>query len=354
MRSLLLLAVFSVSAAAQSFNVDVGDNLILFPVPSDGYGAAAGQTGRWTASSFPYSTTLLNLDGTPSSVTTSSTSSSSYSYFPSMLTGDDYDFMVDVQNLPAFSGPYTWTFAGLQNGSYELTTYAWAPENSGAMTRVTVPGSMDPPQNVGGLWSGGPHVLGVTFARHQLTVAGGTFTIVVEGLNNQSGSINGFQLVRQGGPIGFCFGDGSATPCPCGNAGAPGRGCANSVNAPGARLLVAGNPSVGADSLVLLGDGMPNAPALYFQGTAQQNGGLGVVFGDGLRCAGGMLVRLGTKTNSNGASAHPGPGDIAISVAGNLSAGDLRTYQVWYRNAAAFCTGDTFNLSNGVQVTWSM
>jgi hypothetical protein len=25
---------------------------------------------------------------------------------------------------------------------------------------------------------------------------------------------------------------------------------------------------------------------------------------------------------------------------------------VWYRNAAVFCTASTFNLSNGLQVTW--
>jgi hypothetical protein len=29
-----------------------------------------------------------------------------------------------------------------------------------------------------------------------------------------------------------------------------------------------------------------------------------------------------------------------------------RTYQVWYRNSAAFCTPDVFNLSNGLVVTW--
>ena len=27
-------------------------------------------------------------------------------------------------------------------------------------------------------------------------------------------------------------------------------------------------------------------------------------------------------------------------------------YQVWYRNAASFCTPSTFNLTNGVLVTW--
>ncbi|MEY4775009.1 MAG: hypothetical protein RIT40_2044, partial [Planctomycetota bacterium] len=28
-------------------------------------------------------------------------------------------------------------------------------------------------------------------------------------------------------------------------------------------------------------------------------------------------------------------------------------YQVWYRNAAAFCSAETFNLTNGVLATWS-
>jgi len=32
--------------------------------------------------------------------------------------------------------------------------------------------------------------------------------------------------------------------------------------------------------------------------------------------------------------------------------GSLRHYQVWYLNAAAFCTASTFNLTNGVSVTW--
>lgn len=29
-----------------------------------------------------------------------------------------------------------------------------------------------------------------------------------------------------------------------------------------------------------------------------------------------------------------------------------RYYQVWYRNSASFCTGGTFNLSNGVAIDW--
>jgi len=152
--------------------------------------------------------------------------------------------------------------------------------------------------------------------------------------------------------IAFCFGDGFGTACPCANNGTAGNGCANSLNANGAHLGVAGTPSVSADTFTLLGSGMPNSFALYFQGTSQVSGGSGAAFGDGKRCAGGSIRRLGTQANAGGASQYPEAGDLAISVSGANAAGDVRTYQVWYRNAAAFCTSDTFNLTNGHQVTW--
>ncbi|MCY2958562.1 MAG: hypothetical protein NTY35_00190, partial [Planctomycetota bacterium] len=143
-----------------------------------------------------------------------------------------------------------------------------------------------------------------------------------------------------GAPIvlAYCFGNGTGTVCPCANPGAAGNGCANSVNAAGANLGTLGTPSISADTFVLSGSGMPNSSALYFQGTSQANAGAGTVFGDGLRCAAGSVIRLGTKTNA--------------AVKGANVAGNVRTYQCWYRNAAAFCTVDTFNLTNGVQATW--
>jgi hypothetical protein len=150
----------------------------------------------------------------------------------------------------------------------------------------------------------------------------------------------------------YCFGDGSGTACPCGNAGAPGNGCANSIHASGAHLAASGVARISSDSFRLSGSGMPNSSALYFQGTVQQNGGLGVVFGDGLRCAGGTVVRLGTKANQAGASRYPDTGDQPVSVRGLVTSAGTRTYQIWYRNAAAYCTASTFNLSNGLQATW--
>jgi hypothetical protein len=156
--------------------------------------------------------------------------------------------------------------------------------------------------------------------------------------------------------LAFCFGNSSGTACPCGN-DAPfflDTGCVNSLGSGGV-LGASGSARIAGDTLVLLGSGMPNSSCLYFQGTTQLNGGLGVVFGDGIRCAGGTVIRLGTKANSAGMSQYPTGADPSVSVRGQVVApGSVRTYQCWYRNAAAFCTADTFNLTNGLQVTWEL
>ena len=152
-----------------------------------------------------------------------------------------------------------------------------------------------------------------------------------------------------------CFGDGAGAACPCGNTSPPGAaaGCRNSLGV-GARLVAVGTASLAQDTLSLVGDGMPDSSALYFQGSSVLGtGGIGQSFGDGLRCAGGFVVRLRTTTNAGGGSFHPGPGDPPISVRGAIAAPGTRWYQVWYRNAAGFCTPSTFNLSNAVRVDWS-
>jgi hypothetical protein len=151
-----------------------------------------------------------------------------------------------------------------------------------------------------------------------------------------------------------CAGDGTAAACPCGNFGAIGHGCSNSLNASGASLTSTGLASVGNDTLALTGSGMPDSAALYIQGTTQSGGGSGVVFGDGLRCAAGSVVRLGQRMNVGGISQVPSSGGPKLSVTGMSTAGSVRTYQVWYRNAASFCTASTFNLSNGLSITWTM
>ncbi len=152
----------------------------------------------------------------------------------------------------------------------------------------------------------------------------------------------------------YCFGDGSGTNCPCGNSSSMGSsgGCLHSLGAAG-RLRASGVASVSADTVVLRGDAMPISTALYFQGTTRSGGGVGVPFGDGLRCAGGVVARLGAKSNVAGSSRYPVAGDASVSAAGLVAPGDVRTYQVWYRNSAGFCTASAFNLTNGLELAWA-
>jgi len=155
-------------------------------------------------------------------------------------------------------------------------------------------------------------------------------------------------------PLAFCSGDGSATPCPCANDALPGTvgGCLNSLGL-SANLSATGTARVGLDSLLLVGANLPNSTALFLQGTQRQNGGVGVLFGDGLSCLSGTLTRLGLRTVVGNTVSTPPVGGTALSVRGNCLPGDVRQYQIYYRNSAAFCTPETFNLSNGLEVTWT-
>lgn len=164
---------------------------------------------------------------------------------------------------------------------------------------------------------------------------------------------NRFEVLAGGSTSAYCFGDSSGTACPCGNSGGTGRGCANSTNASGALLETqSGVSSTFFDSLVIRVTGVPSSAAcLFFQGSTLLAGN---PFGDGLQCAGGSVVRLATRTASAGSASYPVGADQVISQRGGIPAeGARRGYQVWYRNAAAYCTASTFNLSNGLQVDWA-
>lgn len=150
-------------------------------------------------------------------------------------------------------------------------------------------------------------------------------------------------------PQEFCFGDGSGTTCPCGNASAPGaaEGCLNSLGL-GGRLRGTGNAVIGLDTLVLTASNLPaTTSVLFFQGTSA----ISSAFGDGLRCAGGTNRRLDTRTASAGTASFP-PTGTTVSGAGLAVPGTTLHYQAWYRNAAPFCTAAGFNLTNGLSVAW--
>jgi hypothetical protein len=145
-------------------------------------------------------------------------------------------------------------------------------------------------------------------------------------------------------------------PCDPGQSGNTGEGCAHSFGM-GGKLDASGTPSVSNDSVVLhITNLPPTTNALFFQGNNKVNGGNGAQFGDGLLCVNGGVVRLGQKVTSGGAADYgAGVGsDPLVSVRGVVPlTGATRRYQTWFRNAAAFCTPSTFNLTNGLEIVWA-
>lgn len=152
----------------------------------------------------------------------------------------------------------------------------------------------------------------------------------------------------------YCFGTKEA--CPCGNDPGELAGCANSQSETGAVLAATGLSSVGGDTLTLSVQGAPSfAAVLFIQGDATVSSDLGVPFGDGLRCTGGALLRLGLRGATNGAASLGAGilGDPLVSVIGALTHADVtRYYQAMYRDSAEYCSAATINFSNGIRVRW--
>lgn len=178
-----------------------------------------------------------------------------------------------------------------------------------------------------------------------------------------SGDANGLTeiYVRDRGVIVFttpCAGDGSSTPCPCGNPGYPGNGCENYGLTGGVRLAATGNPSLSGDTLhlALTGFSALTTPLAYFQGDGLLNGGLGVAFGDGVHCVGGNTIRFARRNSVNGMSEYGAgvPSDTAVSIAGHVDVpGSTRYYQATYFNFGSFCGQLRRNWSNSIAVVWA-
>ena len=174
------------------------------------------------------------------------------------------------------------------------------------------------------------------------------------------GGAKEFSCQTDGSPTppgyGYCFGDpGSGTPCPCNNdndGSVPGSGCGNGAFASGAQLTGSGVARITGDTLILATTGLePSNSGLYFQ--ANNDLTPGIVWGDGLQCAGGQLKRLGVRfSDANGYSDTSGyPTSISVR-AGNISPGDTKYYQCWYRNPLNSPCGSDFNASNGYAIAW--
>ncbi len=157
--------------------------------------------------------------------------------------------------------------------------------------------------------------------------------------------------------VAYCNGDGSGTACPCANNndGSAGiAGCATAAgpncNNPGGgvALTASGSARIPLNDAVLHVTGaQSNQPGLFFRANNAINGGNGVPFGDGLRCAGGGVVRL--QVVPADAS---GQASTTVSLSAGLVPGDVRRYQYWCRIPGCSPCGTGFTLSNGYEIVW--
>jgi Tol biopolymer transport system component len=151
--------------------------------------------------------------------------------------------------------------------------------------------------------------------------------------------------------------------CPCSNPpGGSDRGCDNSASTGGASLSAAGAAYLSMDTIVFTTTGeKPTATSILLQGTAVLPNG--AVYGQGIRCVGGSLVRLYTKIASLGSITAPdfAAGDPTVSVR-SAARGDAfgpgasRSYLVYYRDPVVLggcAASSTFNATQSGYVTWS-
>jgi len=348
------------SALAQGFNIDVSGT---FGTPANTFGAGASQPGVWnTVPATPGLSHLMDLNGVATTATITCVGAASYDFsFNNAATSGDDEKLMDDCSDPGSSA--TWSIDGVAPGNYILYTYAWAPDNATFLSSVSVAGSSDPAQSVGGTWTG-LYTQGLTHAVHHVTIAPGGSVGMTISIGMSFATLNGFQLkpdVPTGTGTNRCEpGASGVIACPCANPpSGPARGCDNSSATGGASIAGSGNPNVATDTLSLTTAGeKPSATSIVLQGTTTSATGL--VFGQGVRCVTGALKRLYTQNASSGSITVPPPGGPTISarsaaLGDPITAGQNRWYLVYYRDPIVLggCpSASTFNCTFTLEIAW--
>jgi len=143
--------------------------------------------------------------------------------------------------------------------------------------------------------------------------------------------------------------------------GVPAAGCGatnfctalNNSTGSGAMMSTNGNFSASANSFELICGPVPQQPGIFFWSEGQVNGGMGVAFGNGLRCVGGQgiqVYRLPFLQGTNGELRYTvdlaSPPFNAVAI----TAGSTWNFQGWFRDPAGGGAG--YNLSDGLEVTF--
>lgn len=156
--------------------------------------------------------------------------------------------------------------------------------------------------------------------------------------------------LRPGSPAILPGTDMGALPYDPSYAPAPGNYCTAAPNSLGLGALVSasGSPSISAATFTLRVDhAVPNQAGLFLYAVGQAQ----VPFGDGFRCVGHPILRLGPALSTDGTGTAERGLDFtappANSGPGQITAGSTWNFQFWYRDPAAGASG--FNLSNGLR-----
>ena len=121
---------------------------------------------------------------------------------------------------------------------------------------------------------------------------------------------------------------------------------------PGVNLTSLGSTSVSGNDFSLVAFGAPaSVPGLFFYGSNQVQ----VPFGDGFRCAGGIVRRLQPPVMADAGGQYLRPVDFtqppANAGAGAITPFSIWNFQLWYRDPMG-PGGTGFNLSDGLRATF--
>lgn len=127
--------------------------------------------------------------------------------------------------------------------------------------------------------------------------------------------------------------------------------CQATLNSTGfaAGIWADGSCSVAANDLVLLSGPVPDQPGIFFYAQNRLNGGAGIPFQNGFRCAGGTVRRFPTLVAS-GNLATFAVDFTAHSAAAAITPGTTWHFQYWFRDPAA--GGANANLSKGLTISF--
>jgi len=121
----------------------------------------------------------------------------------------------------------------------------------------------------------------------------------------------------------------------------------NSFGPGGARIQAVGSTSVASNDLQLQAVAAARSqPGLFYFGPEETQ----VTFGNGLRCVGGIVVRLPVVGTDAFGFATFDLDLLALPPAAAIQAGDTVHFQYWFRDPLA--GGALFDLTDGLRITF--